>query len=364
MRSRLQPTGMPNVSRRLRGVVQPEFSVEVPARVLGPMLVYGAFVTGNIDVPFATTESLLPESVQRGIRAMNLSGGCRVRLTADGMTRSSVFKAGSVEQALSVQHTLEASLPVLAEIASGTSRYLELKSVACWVVGRFVYPRFAFETGDAMGMNMVTIATQKLSEWIVKNTGARLVSLSSNLCSDKKAAGINFLLGRGKSVVAEVIVPKQVLQAILHTSARAICEVVMAKHFVGSSLALAFSFQNSHIANVLAGVFLATGQDLAQLVESSMGIVVAEEEKASALHLSATLPCLEVGTIGGGTNLPHAKRSIELMGCLPQSDEIGKSARKMAEIIAGVCLAGELSLLACLAEGTLAKAHSKHRKRR
>jgi hydroxymethylglutaryl-CoA reductase (NADPH) len=347
-----------------RRAIQSEFLGEFPVRVLGPIIVHGSHAKGDFRVPFATTEAVLPESVQRGVRAINLSGGCGVILTGDGMTRSPVFKARSAEQALLLQHTLEAELRSLAEIASKTSRYLKLKSVACWVVGRFVYPRFVFETGDAMGMNMVTIAVQKLSDWISERSGARLVALSSNLCSDKKAAGINFLLGRGKSVVAEVIVPKRVLQDVLHTSARAICEVVIAKHFVGSSLALASGFQNSHIANVLAGVFLATGQDLAQIVESSMGIVLAEEEKAGALHLSASLLCLEVGTVGGGTNLPHARRSLELMGCLPSKDEGGESERKMSEIVAGACLAGELSLLACLAEGTLAKAHSKHRRPR
>lgn len=349
--------------RSLKRAVRPEYSAEVPVRVLGPIVVHGAHGKGSFLFPFATTEMVLPESIQRGILAMNLSGGCRAALAGDAMTRSPVFKTRSVAQALSVRHSLETALPKLAEIAAGTSRHLTLKSVACWVVGRFVYPRFAFETGDAMGMNMATIAAQKLSEWISERTGARLIALSSNLCSDKKASGINFLLGRGKSVIVEVIVPKPVLQDVLHISARAICGVVTAKHFVGSSLALAPGFQNSQIANVLAGVFLATGQDLAQLVESSMGMVVAEEEKAGALHLSATLPCVEVGTIGGGTNLPHAKRSLELMGCLPRDDEIGESSRRMAEIVAAVCLAGELSLLACLAEGTLAKAHSKHRRR-
>lgn len=348
----------------LKPAIRAVFSAEVPVCILGPIALRGDHANGDFRVPFATTESPLAASVQRGILAVNLSGGCRVLLAADAMTRSPVLKARSLEVAISVQNTIESALPELAAIASAASSRLRLKSVKCWVAGRLVFPRFAFETGDAMGMNMATIAANKLSTWIVERTGARLLALSSNLCSDKKAAGVNFLLGRGKSVVGEVLVPKRVLESTLHTSATAICEIVTAKHFVGSALALAPGFQNSQLANVLAGIFLATGQDLAQVVESSMGVVAAEEEKAGALYLSATLPCLEIGTIGGGTDLPHAKRSLELMGCSPNKNKVGQSARKMAEIVAGVCLAGELSLLACLAEGTLARAHLKHRKRR
>ncbi|MFX0194668.1 MAG: hydroxymethylglutaryl-CoA reductase [Candidatus Hodarchaeota archaeon] len=347
----------------LKSIVRHRYVTAIPTFVLGPLTFHGSIGDEEVCIPFATTEAVLPESIQRGIRAVNLSGGCNACLVADAMTRCPVFEAKSVRQALDVRRKIQKNIHVLQNIARETSGHLELTSSTCWVVGRFIYIRFAFDTGDAMGMNMVTIATEKLCAWVTERTEARVISLSSNMCSDKKAAGVNFLLGRGKTVIAEASILESVLQDVLHTSARAIVKVVIAKHFVGSGLALAQGFMNSHVANVLAGVFLATGQDLAQLVESSMGIVLAEEEERGSLYLSATIPCLEIGTVGGGTSLPYAKRSLELMGCLDRDSKTGESAKRFAEIIAGTCLAGELSLLACLAEGTLAEVHLKHRER-
>ena len=227
------------------------------------------------------------------------------------MTRCPVFRATCVDDAVNIRRFIETEFPKLHELVRRTTKHGELQSATCWVVGRLVYARFGFSTGDAMGMNMVTIATEALSRWVEKKTGARLVSLSSNVCSAKKAAGVNFLLGRGTKVVAEATIPKSVLQPVLHTSARAIVEVLTVKHYIGSALALAPGFLNSQIANVLAGVFLATGQDLAQVVESSMGIVVAEVEGRDSLYISVTLPCLEIGTVGGGTSLTYAKHSLE-----------------------------------------------------
>jgi len=347
----------------LRHVVQHRFTTEVPTFVLGPLFLHGSKDYKEILIPFATTESVLPQSIQRGINAINLAGGCTTCLLASSMTRCPVFEADSVRQALEVRRKIRKETRTLENIARTTSQHLKLTALNDWIIGRLIYIRFAFDTADAMGMNMVTIATEKLCSWIVERLKVRIISLSSNVCSDKKASGVNFLLGRGKTVIAEATIPRNVLQDVLHTSPDDFTKVVMAKHFIGSGLAFAHGFMNSHVANVLAGIFLATGQDLAQLVESSMAIVYAEVKRSGNLYLAVTLPCLEIGTIGGGTNLPYAKNSLELMGCLASNSKLGKSTTKFAEIIAGTCLAGELSLIACLAEGTLAKVHLKHRNR-
>jgi len=337
------------------------YFTEIPAVVLGPLGVSGDYAQGSFRIPFCTTESVLACSIQRGIKAVSMSGGCAAVVVQDSMSRAPVFRSRSVRDSARLCATVAANLKVLRQVTKTASARLRLLSSCSWVAGRLSFIRFTFDTGDAMGMNMVTIATQRITDWVVAKTGCRLVSLSSNVCADKKAAGVNFLLGRGKTVLAEAIIPANVLQEVLHVSASAVAEVVLAKHLVGSAIALAPGYQNSHVANILAGVFVATGQDVAQLVESSMGIVLAEPEADGSLYISITLPCLEVGTVGGGTQHPYAKRSLKLMECLGSAKKAGAQSRKLAEIIAGTCLAGELSLLASLAEGTLARAHHKHR---
>ncbi|MEM3857549.1 MAG: 3-hydroxy-3-methylglutaryl-CoA reductase, partial [Thermoprotei archaeon] len=183
--------------------------------------------------------------------------------------------------------------------------------------------------------------------------GARLVALSGNVCSDKKAAHINSLLGRGKTVVAEALLTRDVLSSVLKASAAKIVEVNVLKNMVGSSVAGSFS-QNAHYANVVAASFIALGQDAAQTVESSQGYTYAEE-RDGALYFSVTLPSLEVGTVGGGTGLPAQSQLMAVTGA--SSAKEGERSKWLAEVIAAGVLCGELSLLSALASGALASSH-------
>lgn len=348
----------------IRRGLRPTTITRVPTFYLGLLCVAGQEARGEFTIPFATTEADLPTGVQRGILALNRSGGCRTSLIRDAMTRCPVFRAASAAGALQGKAHIEAGMPSLQALCQETSSHLSLQGADIWVFGRYLLVRFRFGTADAMGMNTATIASASLAQWVEANTPAKLVSLSSNVCADKKAAGINFALGRGKSVVAEATIPARIVRSVLHVTPQAIAEINRVKHLLGSAIALAPGYLTSHVANVVAAVFLATGQDLAQVVESSMGVFLAEVERDGALHVSLTLPCLEVGVVGGGTSEPYARRALRTMGCCADPRKPGSAAKRFAEIVSAACLAGEVSLAACLAEGTLGEVTAKCRRRR
>jgi len=222
-------------------------------------------------------------------------------------------------------------------------------------LGDAVYPRFVYDTKDAMGMNMATIATRAACERIEAETPAELVALSGNLCSDKKPAAINAIEGRGRTVAADVLVPTEVVEERLHTTPEAVAEVTTRKNHVGSAKAGSLGF-NAHVANVVAAVFLATGQDAAQVVEGANAITTAEA-RGDGLYVSVTLSSLEVGTVGGGTKLPTQAEALDLLGVRGGGDPPGSNADALAEYVAAGALAGELSLLSALASRHLSSAH-------
>jgi len=254
---------------------------------------------------------------------------------------------------------VEENFEKLKQAAESTTRHGRLRSIRPWVTGNLVWLRFEFETGDAMGMNMVTIATDKALETLLKEYDGevRVIALSGNMCVDKKPAALNAILGRGKTVVAEALVKREVVEKVLKTTPEKIHEVNLAKNLMGSARAASLSF-NAHYANIIAAIFIATGQDVAQVVESSIGYTWTEV-RGGDLYISVTLPSLEVGTVGGGTRLPTQREALAMMGVAGSGDPPGTNAKKFAEIVAATVLAGELSLLAALSAGHLAKAHIK-----
>jgi hydroxymethylglutaryl-CoA reductase (NADPH) len=203
-----------------------------------------------------------------------------------------------------------------------------------------------------MGMNMATIATDHVARHIVSEfPDLDYVALSGNLCADKKDAAINSLLGRGKSVTAEATIDPGTLRSVLHTTAAAICNVNNRKNLLGSAVAGSTKF-NAHYANIISAIFLATGQDIAEVVESSSGYTWAEE-RGDAVYFSVTLPCLEVGTLGGGTALTAQAEALSIMGVAGPADPAGENSLQFAEITAAAVLAGELGLLAAIAANEL-----------
>jgi hydroxymethylglutaryl-CoA reductase (NADPH) len=300
----------------------------------------------------ATTEGALLASVNRGCSVITASGGAAAVIVKDAMTRAPVFRVRDSRHAVLVADWVERNFERLKESAEATTGHGKLLSAQPFAVGRSFYLRMSYSTGDAMGMNMATIASEAASRLLEKETGAVLVSVSGNLCVDKKPAAINAFLGRGKIVLADVTVPRQVLEDRMHATPEAVAETCYRKCSIGSSLAASLG-SNAHAANMLAALYIATGQDPAQVVEGSMATTTCEVVDGD-LYISVRLPCVEVGTVGGGTRLPCQSEALAMIGCLGE----GK-APKLAEIVGALVLAGELSTLSAQAAGQLGQAHSK-----
>jgi len=330
-------------------------AAQIPLGVAGPVTVDGSALDGDHYLPMATTEGALLASVNRGCSVIDAAGGATARVTKSGMTRAPAFSVDDVAEAEALVDWVRDNEALLEEAAESTTNHGELLGVTPYVVGDTVFLRFRYDTKDAMGMNMATIATRAAAEVIEEETTASLVALSGNLCTDKKPAAINAVEGRGRSVSADVLIPREVVEERLHTTPEDVAELNTRKNLVGSAKAGSLGF-NAHVANVVAAMFLATGQDAAQVVEGSNAITTAEA-RDEGLYLSVSLASLEVGTVGGGTRLPTQHEGLELLGVAGGGDPAGANADALAECIAVGALAGELSLLAALGSRHLSSAH-------
>jgi hydroxymethylglutaryl-CoA reductase (NADPH) len=329
--------------------------VQVPVGVAGPLKINGEYAQGEYYLPLATTEGALIASVNRGCGAITQAGGADVRILRDGMTRAPVFAARSVIHAKEITDWIRAHEPELKSVAESTTSHGKLLDIECFVAGTSVHARFTFDTKDAMGMNMVTIASGKAAELIGRKTGARQIALSGNMCTDKKPAAISTILGRGKTVVAGVLLSDALIEKIFKTDARMLAEVNMRKNLVGSARAGSLGF-NAHAANVVAASFIACGQDAAHVAEGSTCITTVDPAEGG-VYVSVTLPALPVGTVGGGTGVETQQECLSLLGVNGSGTPPGTNAKKFAEILAGGILAGELSLIGALAAQHLSRAH-------
>ncbi|MCQ2070642.1 MAG: hydroxymethylglutaryl-CoA reductase (NADPH) [archaeon] len=326
-------------------------ATQVPLGFAGPVKIGGEYANGEFIVPLATTEGALIASISRGMSVINASGGSRTKVFGDYMTRAPVLRVRDLEHACQVIEWMDAHEEELVKAVEGTTSHGRLAKIEKFPTGRALYLRLSYETGDAMGMNMATIASETVCKVIENATGAVMVSVSGNMCSDKKPAAINMIEGRGKTVVAEALIPAEIVESKLHTTADLVVETNVRKNLVGSSLAGTLG-ANAHAANMVAAFYIATGQDPAQVVGGSMTLTDCEDVDG-ALYISVRMPVIEVGTVGGGTGLPCQAEALEIMGCKGN----GK-ARKLSEILAVTVLAGELSTLAAQAAGHLGKAHA------
>ena len=330
-------------------------ATHVPLGVAGPLSVSGEAADGEFYLPMATTEGALIASVNRGCSTIHAAGGANVRITKRGMTRAPVFRVADVTEAATTVKWVRENFDALAEAAESTTSHGELQDVEPYVVGRNLYLRFSYDTKDAMGMNMATIATGEAADVIESETPASLIALSGNMCADKKPAAINAIEGRGRSVTADVTIPREAVVDRLGTTPEAVAEVNERKNLVGSAKAGSLGF-NAHAANVVAATFLATGQDEAHAVEGSNAITTIEEQDGD-LYAAISLASLQVGTVGGGTRLATQSAALDLLGLAGGGDPPGSNADAFAEIVAAGTLAGELSLLAALASRHLSSAH-------
>ena len=243
-------------------------AVQVPVGVAGPLTVNGEYAKGNYFLPLATTEGALVASVNRGCSAITRAGGAEVRIFRDAMTRAPVFAANDIAHAKEITDWVEGHQEEIRSRAEATTKHGRYLGAATSVAGTSVYVRLEFDTKDAMGMNMVTIASAEVADLIATETGGRLISLSGNLCTDKKPAAVNVVRGRGKTVAAGVHLPDDLIRDVFKTDAATLSEVNVRKNLVGSARAGALGF-NAHAANVIAAIFIACGQDPAHVVEGS-----------------------------------------------------------------------------------------------
>ncbi|KAF6721734.1 3-hydroxy-3-methylglutaryl-coenzyme A reductase [Oryzias melastigma] len=293
-----------------------------------------------------------------------LSGGCSSRILADRMTRGPVVRLPSACRAAEVKLWLETSdgFSLIKEAFDETSRFARLEKLLVCIAGRNLYIRFQSQTGDAMGMNMLSKGTEQALRRLQQHfPDVELLALSGNYCTDKKPAAVNWILGRGKSAVCEATVPAKVVREVLKSSAAALVELNVSKNLVGSAMAGSVGGFNAHAANIVAAIFIACGQDPAQTVSSSSCITQMEPAGPDGqdLYISCTMPSIELGTVGGGTNLPPQQASLQILG-VHSPNEPGENARQLARVVCATVLAGELSLMAALAAGHLVKSHMTH----
>ena len=330
-------------------------TAKVPIGLAGPLLIDGDHAQGEFYVPLATTEGSLVASYNRGMRVIRESGGCRAKIFEDHMQRAPVFRFTSLEEAEKFTRWLEKNRDIMDKAVSKTTSHGKLSDVDIFNLARNVYVRFGFSTGDAAGQNMVNLATYQICKDIREAypNWDTVVSfnLASKFCSDKKYSQINVLKSRGKKVSAEVEIPDEVLRERLRTTT----DIIMENHLNGTLSAIyAGCVSNGfHAANGIAALFIACGNDPANVAESHVDILDIRPTQGG-LYFGVTLPALIVGTVGGGTSLPTQSECLNILGC-----KGGGNAGKFAEIVAAVVLAGEISLIGAITSDEWVGAHER-----
>nr|ABX82838.1 3-hydroxy-3-methylglutaryl coenzyme A reductase [Cyclocarya paliurus] len=335
--------------------------IQIPVGIAGPLLLDGR----EYMVPMATTEGCLVASTNRGCKAINLSGGASSVLLRDGMTRAPVVRFATAQRAAQLKFFLEdppnyETCPFFKKGVQQIRKAPEHQMCNC---REEPLHEILLQHGDAMGMNMVSKGVQNVLDFLQDDfPDMDVIGISGNFCSDKKPAAVNWIEGRGKSVVCEAIIKEEVVKKVLKTNVAALVELNMLKNLTGSAVAGALGGYNAHASNIVSAIFIATGQDPAQNVESSNCITMLEPvNDGKDLHISVSMPSIEVGTVGGGTQLASQSACLNLIGVKGANKESpGSNSRLLATIVAGAVLAGELSLMSAIASGQLVRSHMKY----
>ncbi|MDR0511762.1 MAG: hypothetical protein LBG93_01475 [Treponema sp.] len=339
----------------------------IPMGYAGPAKIHGQYVSPNeeIYIPLATNEAALVAGVQRGLKAISLAGGLKTLVHFDGMTRAPLIQAPDIYTARKFIDEIKNNPAFIAELQTLVpDPFVKLKEIEPYQLGVKVFLRFVFTSGDAMGMNGVTKAAAEMTRYILsKKPDWKLITISGNLCTDKKNAHINVLNGRGKSVETEVFIPDETLAKVFKAgvNGRSVEKVVFHKCYLGSALSGTISGFNVNAANAVAAFYAATGQDLAHVVSSSSCFVQADAVDGG-LHFTVSFPCLELATVGGGTLFGTAREALALLGCdsCGDSSEDSRSVRRLAEIAATAITALDLNTACAQAAGyEMADSHVK-----
>jgi hydroxymethylglutaryl-CoA reductase (NADPH) len=342
----------------MRGNVEnPIGAAQVPLGVAGPLEVHGEHARGVFYVPLATTEGALVRSYERGMAAITRAGGATVRLLADENKVCPVLTYTDAAAAVDAARRLPELLPELAAAGGATTRHGRLLAAVPTVVGRRLIVAFSWSTGDAHGMNMIVRGSDAACRLLAERTGAVDRLALSGMSSEKRPSGALLAGGKGKRAVAAVRLPRRVVRAVLGTTAERLAEVWHAT--VLGHLSAGTIGYNGHLANGLTALFIACGQDVANVVNCAVGVTDLEATAEGDLHASVNLPSLTVATVGGGTGLGTARECLEMLGCAGT----GK-APKLAEIVAATLLAGELSFGAAVGSGEMVAAHETYGRNR
>lgn len=333
-------------------------TVEIPVGMAGPLHIKGEHAVGLYYAPMATSEGALLASATRGATALSRSGGVTTRVIGQRMMRVPLFGFACMKQALFFADWVQDQSQDLAMEVRKFSNFAKLVEVQAQVIGRNVHVHFIYETGDAAGQNMTTTCTWQACQWIFKQLqrfeGLKVLNfmVEANLSNDKKVTYQTFLKGRGVRVMAEAVLTDEICQRVLKVSGKQL--VAAYQNFVTGSLAAGMIGFNINVANVVAAMFTALGQDIACVHESALAQLNLELNEDGDVYCIMTMPSLVIGTVGGGTNLPQQRECLELIDCAGP----GK-AHKLAEVIASYCLALDLSTLAAIAADQFARAHER-----
>ena len=331
---------------------------QIPIGLAGPLTVNGEHARGDFLIPMATSEGTLVASYNRGIKLLNLCGGVTCTVSGDAMQRAPVFVFDDAREARDFAKWVNDHHDKIAEEAEATSSVAKLQYIDTFLSNKFAYLRFNYSTGDAAGQNMVGRATFAACGWILDQyDGVKHFYLESNLATDKKASQVNVMRTRGKRVIAEAVIKREVL--IQHMR---VAPETLTYHGQIANVGAILSGANNngaHSANAITAIFIATGQDVANVSESSAGIAYTELTPENDLYMSITIPSLIVATYGGGVGLPTQRECLEVLGCYGKGKVL-----KFAEIIAGVVLAGELSLASAISSSDWVSSHEKYGRNR
>ena len=326
---------------------------QVPIGVAGPLLVDGEHARGTFYVPLATTEGALVASYNRGMKLVYAAGGARATVVADVMQRAPAFGFDSAREARAFGDWVTASFAAIEAEADATTRAGRLHDIEQFPASRFMFLRFNYTTGDAAGQNLTGKATLRACTWIRSHyPGIRDFYLEGNLATDKKSSHVNILRTRGKRVVAEATIPADLVRRVLHTTSGQMFRGRQVSNLGG--LLAGVNNNGNHSANAIAALFTATGQDIANVAESSAALVHTELLADGSYYYSITIPALIVATCGGGTGLPTQRECLELLGCYGSGQ-----VRKFAEIVAATVLCGEISLGAAVVADEWVTAHER-----
>ena len=333
---------------------------QVPLGFAGPITICGEHAKGDFLIPLATTEGTLVASYNRGMKLLNLSGGVKCTVVADGMQRAPVFVFEDARGARDFIEWVGENMTPIREEAEATSSVARLDNIDPYQSNKFAFLRFNFRTGDAAGQNMVGRATFAACSWILDHYSGPEIKrfyLESNFATDKKSSQVNIMRTRGKRVTAEATVPREVLIQNMRVRPEQLFDHYSVAN-IGSILA-GVNNNGLHSANAITAIFIATGQDVANVAESSAGLIYVELTEEKDLYISITIPSLIVATYGGGTGLATQKECLDLLGCSGKD-----KVYKFAEIVAGTVLAGELSLAAAISSLDWVSSHEEYGRNR